>query len=55
VTRSYHLLAMPGNRIRTAADWALDAALPRQSVHLDLVRAPAVPLDTATPEQPRVT
>ena len=54
VTRSYHLLAMPGNRIRTAADWALDAALPRQSVHLDLVRAPAVPLDTATPEQPRV-
>jgi NADH dehydrogenase len=55
VTRSYHLLAMPGNRIRTAADWALDAALPRQTVHLDLVRAPAVPLDTATPEQPRVS
>ena len=54
VTRGYHLLAMPGNRIRTAADWALDAVLPRQSVQLDLVRAPAVPLDTATPEQPRV-
>jgi len=53
VTRGYHLLAMPGNRVRTAADWALDAALPRQTVHLDLVRAAAVPLDTATPEKPR--
>lgn len=52
VTRGYHLLAMPGNRVRTATDWALDAALPRQSVHLDLVRATAVPLDTATPELP---
>ncbi len=52
VTRGYHLAAMPGNRVRTAADWALDAVLPRQSVHLDLVRAGAVPLDTATPELP---
>ncbi len=52
VTRSYHLFAMPGNRLRTAADWVLDAILPRQSVHLDLVRADAVPLDTATPELP---
>ena len=55
VTRGYHLLSMPGNRIRTAADWALDAALPRQSVHLDLVRAAAVPLDTAAPELPKTT
>ncbi|MGI5131959.1 NAD(P)/FAD-dependent oxidoreductase [Pseudonocardia sp. CA-107938] len=55
VTRGYHLLAMPGNRLRIATDWALDAALPRQSVHLDLVRATAVPLDTAAPEIPRVT
>jgi NADH dehydrogenase len=46
VTRGYHLLAMPGNRIRTAVDWVLDAALPRQRVQLGLVRAPSVPLDT---------
>jgi NADH:quinone reductase (non-electrogenic) len=47
VTRAYHLAAMPGNRIRTAVDWALDALLPRQRVHLGLVQAPAVPLDTS--------
>jgi NADH dehydrogenase len=46
VTRAYHLLAMPGNRLRTAVDWVLDAALPRQRVQLGLVRAPSVPLDT---------
>jgi NADH:ubiquinone reductase (H+-translocating) len=49
VTRAYHLAAMPGNRIRTVVDWALDAILPRQKVQLGLVRAPAVPLDTARP------
>ena len=27
VTRGYHLLSMPGNRVRTAVDWALDAVL----------------------------
>ncbi len=53
VTRGYHLLSMPGNRVRTAADWLLDAALPRQTVQLGLVRAAAVPLDTASPELPR--
>lgn len=52
VTRGYHLAAMPGNRIRTAVDWALDAALPRQRVQLGLVRSPAVPLDTESPELP---
>jgi NADH dehydrogenase len=46
ITRAYHLAAMPGNRIRTVVDWALDAILPRQRVQLGLVRAPAVPLDT---------
>jgi len=46
VTRAYHLLAMPGNRVRTAADWTLDAVLPRQSVQLGLVRSAAVPLET---------
>lgn len=52
VTRGYHLAAMPGNRIRTAADWALDAVLPRQAVQLGLVRGSAVPLETAAPERP---
>jgi NADH dehydrogenase len=46
VTRAYHLLAMPGNRTRTAVDWLLDAMLGRQSVQLGLVRSAAVPLET---------
>ncbi|WP_219416212.1 NAD(P)/FAD-dependent oxidoreductase [Pseudonocardia nigra] len=52
VTRGYHLLSMPGNRLRTATDWALDALLPRQTVQLGLVRSPEVPLETASPELP---
>ena len=52
VARAYHLMAMPGNRVRTAADWLLDATLGRQSVQLGLVRSAAVPLDTASPELP---
>jgi NADH:quinone reductase (non-electrogenic) len=52
VTRAYHLMAMPGNRIRTAVDWLMDAVLGRQSVQLGLVRSAAVPLDTASPETP---
>jgi NADH:ubiquinone reductase (H+-translocating) len=55
VTRGYHLVAMPGNRVRTAADWLLDAVLPRQTVQLGLVRANAVPLETAAPERPHGT
>ncbi|MEU6402438.1 NAD(P)/FAD-dependent oxidoreductase [Streptomyces sp. NPDC046985] len=54
VTRGYHLAAMPGNRVRVAADWLLDAVLPRQAVQLGLVRARSVPLDTASPEVARV-
>ncbi|MEU6770764.1 FAD-dependent oxidoreductase [Streptomyces sp. NPDC046759] len=54
VTRGYHLAALPGNRIRVAADWLLDAVLPRQGVQLGLVRSWSVPLDTASPELPRV-
>jgi NADH dehydrogenase len=50
VTRSYHLMAMPGNRIRTAADWLLDVVAGRQSVQLGLVRSDAVRLDTAKPD-----
>jgi NADH:ubiquinone reductase (H+-translocating) len=55
VTRGYHLAAMPGNRVRTAADWALDAVLPRLTVQLGLVRGTAVPLETAAPERPHGT
>ncbi|QIY74540.2 NAD(P)/FAD-dependent oxidoreductase [Streptomyces sp. RLB1-33] len=54
VTRGYHLAAMPGNRVRVAADWLLDAVLPRQAVQLGLVRSWSVPLDTASPELARV-
>ncbi|MFI5684282.1 NAD(P)/FAD-dependent oxidoreductase [Streptomyces sp. NPDC051636] len=54
VTRAYHLAAMPGNRVRVAADWLLDAVLPRQAVQLGLVRSWSVPLDTASPELARV-
>ncbi|MCD9877149.1 NAD(P)/FAD-dependent oxidoreductase [Streptomyces guryensis] len=54
VTRGYHLAAMPGNRVRVAADWLLDSVLPRQAVQLGLVRSWSVPLDTASPELARV-
>ncbi|WP_079129524.1 NAD(P)/FAD-dependent oxidoreductase [Streptomyces sp. F-3] len=54
VTHGYHLAAMPGNRVRVAADWLLEAVLPRQSVQLGLVRSWSVPLDTASPELARV-
>ncbi|MDD7942713.1 NAD(P)/FAD-dependent oxidoreductase [Actinomycetospora lutea] len=53
VARGYHLISMPGNRIRTAVDWTLDALLPRQTAQLGLVRSPAVPLDSASPEVPQ--
>jgi NADH dehydrogenase len=53
VARGYHLLSMPGNRTRIAVDWAADALLPRQTAQLGLVRSPAVPLDTASPEVPQ--
>ncbi|MFI7116053.1 NAD(P)/FAD-dependent oxidoreductase [Amycolatopsis sp. NPDC049868] len=53
VTRGYHLLAMPGNRLRTATDWAMEAVTKRQTVQLGLVRSGSVPLDTDSPELPR--
>jgi NADH dehydrogenase len=55
VTRGYHLLSMPGNRVRVLADWLLDAVLPRQDVQLGLVSARAVPLDSALPTAMPVT
>jgi NADH:ubiquinone reductase (H+-translocating) len=48
VTRGYHLLSMPGNRVRVSADWLLDALLPRQGVQLGLVRGTAVPLESTS-------
>ncbi|TDT31551.1 NADH dehydrogenase [Streptomyces sp. BK208] len=54
VTRGYHLAAMPGNRVRVAADWLLDAVLPRQAVQLGLVRSWSVPLESSSPEIARV-
>ena len=53
VTRGYHLLSLPANRVRVASDWVLDAALPRQSVQFGLVRGSAVPLSTADSGVPR--
>ena len=55
VTRGYHLLALPGNRVRTVVDWTLDAVLPAPAVQLGLVRGPQVPLDTSqVPDPPPV-
>jgi len=54
ITRGYHLLAMPGNRVRVALDWLTDALLSRQRVQLGLVRSGVVPLDTAAPEYPKL-
>lgn len=54
VTRGYHLATMPGNRVRVAADWLLNAVLPRQAVQLGLVRSWSVPLESASPELVRV-
>jgi NADH dehydrogenase len=53
VTRGYHLLSLPGNRVRVASDWVLDAVLPRQSVQFGLVRGSAVPLSPADSGAPR--
>jgi NADH:ubiquinone reductase (H+-translocating) len=49
VTRGYHLLALPGNRTRTAADWAINTLMPPRAVQLGLVHADRVPLDCTEP------
>jgi NADH dehydrogenase len=53
VTRGYHLLSMPGNRVRTATDWLYDAVLRRQTTQLGVIPAADVPLETASPERIR--
>lgn len=50
VTRTYHLFAMPGNRMRVLADWALNAATPPETTSFGLINAESVPLDV---DQPR--
>jgi NADH dehydrogenase len=52
VTRGYHLLTIPANRLRIATDWLLDATLPHQTVQLGLVRGSAVPLAAGAPGGP---
>jgi NADH dehydrogenase len=49
VTRGYHLLSMPGNRVRVAGDWLLDTLLGRHGVQLGLIRGEAVPLESGKP------
>jgi NADH dehydrogenase len=46
VARGYHLFALPGNRIRTAVDWTLNATMSPPDVQLGLVGADRVRLDT---------
>jgi NADH dehydrogenase len=53
VTRGYHLLSMPGNRVRTATEWLLDALQGRQTTQLGVIPADDVPLETASPERTR--
>jgi NADH dehydrogenase len=55
VTRGYHLLSIPGNRIRVGSDWALGAVLPRQAVQTGLVTGSAVPLDAAEVPAPALS
>ncbi|WP_219825698.1 NAD(P)/FAD-dependent oxidoreductase [Nonomuraea typhae] len=54
VTRGYHLMSVPSGRVRIAADWLLDAFLPRQEVQLGLIRSGQVPLASAGPELPHL-
>ncbi len=52
VTRGYHLLTIPANRVRITSDWLLDALFTRQAVQFGLVRSGAVPLTAGTPDHP---
>ncbi len=44
VTRGYHLMAMPSNRLRVALDWTADVLTRRQLVHFGLVPSEGVSL-----------
>jgi NADH:quinone reductase (non-electrogenic) len=49
VTRSYHLSAMSGNRMRVLADWAVNGATPPEATSFGLISAESVPLDVDKP------
>jgi len=49
VTRGYHLLSLPGSRIRTATDWTLNAIMPPRAVQLGLVDGGRAPLECTDP------
>jgi NADH dehydrogenase len=46
VTRGYHLYALPGNRTRTATDWAINTVMPPRAVQLGLVAPERVRLES---------
>lgn len=48
VTRGYHLLALPGNRVRTALDWSTNATGATPAVQLGLISNDAASLVRAT-------
>jgi NADH dehydrogenase len=47
VTRGYHLMAMPANRLRVALDWLADLLSKRQVVHFGLVSEDGISLAEA--------
>jgi NADH:ubiquinone reductase (H+-translocating) len=49
LTRGYHLLALPANRLRVATDWLNDVVEHRQFVRLGLVRSEQARLRSAEP------
>jgi len=53
VTRGYHLIALPANRMRVLADWLTDLTTRRQLVHFGLVPETGVCLADAD-RPPRV-
>ncbi|MGH3761675.1 NAD(P)/FAD-dependent oxidoreductase [Actinophytocola sp.] len=54
VTRGYHLLAMPTNRLRVAFDWIADLLTRRQVVHFGLVPEDGISLaDADGPPRPQ--
>jgi len=46
VTCGYHFYALPGNRTRTATDWAINTVMPPRAVQLGLVASERVRLES---------